>query len=126
MAKGEIWQASGATAHGATGVKTAIGTLVVPPGHKRIKAIWSVVLGGALLTTAESISGILDVEGNGMDHQQFPIDQENMLTGGDAHLPAHLIPCNIPVDSQSNVLGSITFDDTVTGGLLLRWGMCTD
>jgi hypothetical protein len=123
---GQVWQASVATARGATGIKTAIGTLQMPPGHTKIKALWCQVLGGAVLTTAESVSGILILEGQGMVTQSLPTDQENMLTGGDAHLPTHIIPVDIPVAANSAVAGSITLDDTVTGALLLRWGMCTE
>jgi hypothetical protein len=121
------WQASVATARGATGIKTAIGTIIVPKGASKIKAIWSVVLGGAVLTTAESISGILEIESADISGPlQFPLDQENMLTGGDAHLPAHIIPTNIDVAGGASIVGSITLDDTVTGALLFRWGICTE
>lgn len=118
------WMASGPTVRGATGIKTAIGNITPPPWAKKIKAVWSMVLGGAVLTTAESITGILELEGSGLEQQTFPIDQESMLTGGDAHLPTHIIPVDIACSPLANILGSITFDDTVTGGLLLRWGCC--
>jgi hypothetical protein len=124
---GQHWQASVATAHGATGIKTLIGNIVIPKSATKIKAVWSVVLGGALLTTAESISGILELESPDVSGPlQFPLDQENMLTGGDAHLPAHIIPVDIDVAGGATVSGYATLDDTVTGGLLFRWGICTE
>jgi hypothetical protein len=121
------WQASAPVARGATGVRTNIGPITPPPGAKRIVAIWCTTLGGALLTTAEAVSGILELEGPGISvPQQFPLDQENMLTGGDAHLPAHIIPVNIPCQENSAVTAFSTMDDTVTGALLQRWGICTE
>jgi hypothetical protein len=118
------WMTSGATARGATGVKTAIGTITPPPWAKRMVAVWCNALVGALLTTAESVGGILELESSGMESQAFPLDQENMLTGGDAHLPAHIIPINIPVSGNTLITGSTTMDDTVTAAILQRWGCC--
>lgn len=118
------WMVSAATARGATGVKTAIGNITPPPWAKRISAIWCNTLVGALLTTAESVGGILELEGSGIEQQAFPLDQENMLTGGDAHLPAHIIPVNIPCSPLAAITGSTTMDDTVTGAILHRWGCC--
>jgi hypothetical protein len=122
----QVWQASAPVARGATGTKTSMGAITPPPGSSKIIAVWSSVLGGALLTTAESISGILELEGKGIDSQQFPLDQENMLTGGDAHLPTHIIGVNIPCVPMAPVNGFITLDDTVTGALQFRWGICTE
>jgi len=118
------WMSSAATARGATGVKTAIGTITPPPWAKRISAIWANSFGGALLTTAEAVSGILELEGTGIESQVFPLDQVNMLTGGSAQLPSHVIPVNIPVAPLAGIVGSMTMDDTVTGALLQRWGCC--
>lgn len=118
------WMVSAATARGATGVKTAIGNITPPPWAKRITAVWVNTLIGALLTTAESVGGILELEGTGMESQAFPTDQENMLTGGDAHLPAHIIPVDIAVAPLAAITGSTTMDDTITGAILNRWGCC--
>ena len=121
------WQASAPVARGATGVRTNIGAITPPPGAKTIKAIWLSTLGGALLTTAESISGIFELEGPGISvPQQFPMDQENMLTGGDSSLATHIIPVNIPCTENSAITCFTTLDDTVTGALLQRWGICTE
>jgi len=121
------WQASVATARGATGIKTAIGTIIVPKSATKIIGVWSQVLGGGLLTTAEAVSGILELESPDISGPlQFPTDQQNMLTGGSAQLPAHIIPTNIPVAGGASVVGSITLDDAVTGALLLRWGCVTE
>ena len=118
------WMTSAATARGATGVKTAIGNITPPPWAKRIKAVWCNALVGAVLTTAESVGGILELESSGMESQAFPLDQENMLTGGDAHLPAHIIPVDIEVAPLAAITGSTTMDDTVTAAILHRWGCC--
>lgn len=118
------WMVSAATARGATGVKTAIGNITPPPWAKRLSAVWCNTLVGAVLTTAESTGGILELEGTGIESQAFPLDQENMLTGGDAHLPAHIIPVNIPCTGLAAITGSTTLDDTVTGAQLHRWGCC--
>lgn len=121
------WQASVATARGATGIKTAIGTIIVPKSATKITGVWSSVMGGALLTTAEAISGILELESPDISTPlQFPLDQVNMLTGGSAQLPAHIIPTNIPVSGGASVVGSVTFDDTVTGAVLCRFGLVTE
>jgi len=121
------WQASVATARGAVGIKTAIGTIIVPKGASRITAIWCQILGGALLTTAEAVSGILELDSPDISTpQQFPTDQQSMLTGGSAQLPTHIIPVNIAVAGGASIVGSITLDDTVTGALLCRWGLCTE
>ena len=118
------WMVSAATARGAVGVKTAIGTITPPPWAKRIAAVWCNALVGALLTTAESVGGIFELEGTGIESQAFPLDQESMLTGGDSSLPAHIIPVNIPCTGLAGILGSTTMDDTVTGAILNRWGCC--
>jgi hypothetical protein len=86
--------------------------------------VWCNVLVGALLTTAESVGGIFEMEGQGMESQQFPTDQENMLTGGDAHLPCHIIPVDIQCYPSIAITGYTTMDDTITGALLNRWGAC--
>jgi hypothetical protein len=121
------WQASVATARGATGIKTAIGNIVICKSATKITAIWSQIFGGALLTTAEASSGILELESPDLSGPlQFPTDQVNMLTGGSAQLPTHIIPVNIPVSGGATVAGSITLDDTVTGACLCRFGICTE
>ena len=124
MAGKQKWMVSAATARGATGVKTAIGNITPPPWATRMTAVWCNALVGALLTTAESVGGILELEGSGIESQAFPLDQENMLTGGDSSLPAHIIPVNIPVSALAPITGSTTMDDTVTGAILNRWGCC--
>ena len=121
------WQVSAATARGAVGIKTPIGTITTPKTSSKIVAVWSQILGGALLTTAEAVSGILELEGPDISTPlQFPTDQHNMLTGGAAQLPTHIIPVNIPCPGGADVVGSITLDDAVTGALLCRWGICTE
>jgi hypothetical protein len=121
------WQASTATARGAVGIKTAIGTIIAPKSATKITAIWCQIFGGALLTTAEASSGILELDSADINGPlQFPTDQVNMLTGGSAQLPTHIIPTNIPIAGGASIVGSITFDDTVTGACLCRWGMCTE
>lgn len=121
------WQASVATARGATGIKTAIGTIITPKSSTKITAFWSQIFGGALLTTAEACSGIFELESPDISTPlQFPTDTVNMLTGGSAQLPTHIIPCNIPCQGGASVIGSLTMDDTVTGATLARWGICTE
>jgi len=121
------WQASVATARGATGIKTTIGTITVPKSASRIIGVWSQIGIGAVLTTAEAIGGILDIESPDISGpNQFPTDQINMLTGGSMQLPAHIIPCNIPCAGGCDVLGSITMDDTITGATLMRFGLVTE
>jgi len=121
------WQASAAVARGATGIKTNIGNIIIPKSASRITAVWCNALVGALLTTAESVGGIFELESPDMSGpQQFPLDQENMLTGGDSSLPCHIIPVNIEVAGGATVTGYTTMDDTVTGAILNRWGICTE
>lgn len=121
------WQVSAATARGATGIKTAVGTITTPKTSSKITAVWSQIFGGALLTTAEAVSGILELEGPDISTPlQFPTDIVNMLTGGSAQLPTHIIPVNVPCPGGADIAGSITMDDTVTGAVLLRWGICTE
>jgi hypothetical protein len=121
------WQASVPTARGATGIKTAIGTIITPKQSTKIVAVWCQIFGGALLTTAEASSGILELESPDISTPlQFPTDTVNMLTGGSAQLPTHIIPTNIPCQGGASVVGSITMDDTITGATLCRWGICTE
>jgi hypothetical protein len=121
------WQSSAATARGAVGIKTAIGNIIIPKSASKIVGIWCQIFGGALLTTAEASSGILELDSPDLSGPlQFPTDQVNMLTGGSAQLPTHIIPTNIPVAGGATVTGSITFDDTVTGACLCRWGCVTE
>jgi hypothetical protein len=118
------WMSSAGAAHGAVGVRTGIGPITPPPWAKRIKAVWCNSLVGALLTTAESVGGLFEIDGTGIESQSFPLDQENMLTGGDAHLPAHIIPVDIPCSPLAAITGYTIMDDTVTGALFQRWGCC--
>jgi len=118
------WMVSVATARGAFNVKTNIGAIIPPPWAKRISAVWCNALVGALFTTAESVGGIFELDGSGIENQAFPLDQENMLTGGDSSIPAHIIPVNIQCAALASIMGSTTMDDTVTGAILNRWGCC--
>ena len=121
------WQASATGTRGAVGVKTAGGAITTPKTSSKITAVWVQTLGGALLTTAEAVSGIFEIEGPDVSTPlQFPTDQQSMLTGGSAQLSTHIIPTNIPCPGGATLQGYLTMDDTVTGALLWRWGICTE
>jgi hypothetical protein len=121
------WQAGPATARGAVTVKTNIGAITTPKTSSKIVALWVTTFGGALLTTAEAISGIFEIEGPDISTPlQFPLDQVSALTDGVAALPARIIPVNIPCPGGATLQGFTTMDDTVTGAVLQRWGICTE
>jgi hypothetical protein len=121
------WQSSVATAHGAVGIKTAIGNIITPKQSTRITAIWCQIGIGAAVATVESSGGILELDSADISTPlQFPTDQFNLVTGGQFNLPTHIIPVNIPCPGGATVMGSITFDDTVTAATLCRWGICTE
>ena len=92
---------------------------------KRIVGIWATVIGGALLTTAEAVTGILRVDSPDVTvaPMKLPLDQVNVLTSGTAALPAHIIPVDIECKGQATFTGYITLDDVITGDLKARWGL---
>jgi hypothetical protein len=121
------WQASAATAHGAVGIKTNIGAITTPKTSSKIVAVWVQTFGGAVITIAESISGILEIEGPDISTPlQFPLDQQNILTDGTINLPTHIIPVNVACPGGATLQGFTTLDDTVTAAMLHRWGICTE
>lgn len=113
-----------ATATGDT-TETLVGTITLSAKAKRITGIWCQTLGGALLTTAEAITGIFRLQGDslGLEPAKYPIDQVNTLTSGVAALPTHIIPVNIQVTGLAQVNCYVTLDDDQTGALLARVGL---
>jgi hypothetical protein len=103
----------------------SMGSIVLSSKAKRIVGVWSQILGGALLTTAEAVSGIFRLQSDSVDMSpsKWPTDQESMLTGGSAQLPTHIIPVDIPVTGLAQINTYITLDDVITGDLKGRVGI---
>ena len=117
-------QVSAATATGDT-VKTSIGELTVPQKVTRILGIWCYAVAGAALTTAEAVTGILELESPDINIQPFqlPLDCVSALTSGGVAFSPRIFPVNIAVRGGEKITGYVTMDMAQTGALKARWGM---
>lgn len=86
-----------ATAQNATETtKTKIASEVVPQNVSKLRKIGVQVFGSGI-TTLESLSFILEIEGRSITPQQFASDTILPLTSGSPVFPAQEWPCDIPV-----------------------------
>ena len=119
--------ASDLTAHGDT-TKTLIDTIVLPANSKAILGVWAYVEGGAAMTTAEPISGILELESPDKNLQpcQIPLDITNVLTSGSVTRNVKVWPLNAAVGGSNRISGYITLDLAQTGAQKARFGLVVD
>ena len=120
-------QAGTATATGDT-TKTSLGTLTVPATARRIIGIWGYASAGAAITTAEGVTGILELESEDLSLQplQLPLDVIVVLTSGAAAYSPRVWAVNIPVKGQEKITGYMTMDMAQTGALKGRFGLLYD
>lgn len=113
-----------ATSEGST-TETKVGTITLSAKAKRIIGVWATAIGGDTLTSTEAVTGIirLDSADVSLAPFKFPLDQWSILTSGAAALPAHIIPCSIPVGGMNKIDAFVTIDDTTTGTLKVRVGL---
>jgi len=116
-------QMSALTATGDT-VKTLIDTITMIQSAKKIIGIWCYAIAGAVLTTAEAATGVIEFESDDapIAPLQLPLDVVSMLTGGAVAFSPRIFPVDIPVSGQSKIKGSVTMDMAQTGGLKARFG----
>lgn len=113
-----------ATALGAGGVETSMGTIVVTAKARTLVGVWATIVGGATLTTGQPISGIfrLDSPDVNLAPAKFPLSQVSILTSGAFGFQAHIIPVEIPIVGLANITCYITIDLTNTAALKGRVG----
>ena len=107
--------------------KTTIATITTPADAKRIVAITQNHAGGATVTTAETISGMLELESEdmGITPLQIPFAQVACLVSPAlAQIPP--FPVDIPLPKQVRILGSVTMDMAQTGAITSRFGLVYD
>ena len=117
-------QTSILTATGDT-VKTLIDTITIFVFVRAIVGIWAYALAGAAMTTAEAITGILELESDDLPlvPLQLPLDCVSALTNGGVGFSPRVWNVNIPVKGQEKVKGYVTMDMAQTGALKARWGL---
>ncbi len=108
-------QVSASTATGDT-VKTLVDTLTLIAGARKIVGLGISILGGAGMTTLESISGIVELESSDFDNfspQQYLTDQAVAVTSGMAALSPKIYPMNIKCKGQERISIYVTMDITL-------------
>jgi hypothetical protein len=115
-------QVSACTATGDT-AKTLIDTITVPDGVSHIVGVCAYAVGGASVTIAEPITGILELESDDapVTPAQFLLDCVVLLTSGLAAFNPRVWACNIPVKAGNRIKGSMTMDMAQTSGLKGRF-----
>jgi len=119
-------QASGTTATGDT-VETSIGTITITQKASRIVAVWAYAMAGAIMTSAESITGIVRFASADLSLAplSFPLHLINILTSGAIGFNPQFIPVNLPSQGNPIVEGFVTMDMAQTGALVARFGVVT-
>lgn len=114
-----------ATALGAVGVETSMGTIKLSQKARRIIGVWATALGSDTLTSTEAVSGIFRLQSGDVDlaPAKYPLDTATILTSGAVAIPTHIIPVSIPVRGGETIEGFITDDDASTGTLKGRVGV---
>jgi len=116
-------QVSALTSTGDT-TKTLIDTITVPKNAKAIVGIWAYAAAAGAMTTAEAISGILELESPDVNIQplQLPLDIVSALTSGAIAFSPRIFPANIVVNGGERISGYLTMDMAQTGALKGRFG----
>lgn len=119
--------ATAATASGDT-TRTSLGTITLAAGGPvTVQSVWCNPFGGALLTSAEAISGIFELSSNNLSGAQiFPTGTIQTLTSGVGAINQQLIPYSAQLPGASSVEFFITLDDAQTGALTARGGIIYD
>ena len=109
-------QVSALTTLGDT-VKTLVGEVQVPQGAKRIKGISAQAIAAGTMTTAETLSGILELESPDINlvPSQWMLDCVSALTSGAIAYSPRIYPVDIPVKGGEKISGYITLDMAWTG-----------
>ena len=112
------------TAITATGdtVRTSIGTITLPPNINQVVAVGVYANAGAAMTTAESVSGIFEVEFTGKDvtPAKFPLDSISCLTEGTVALKTTQWPVGWTGVGSQTMTFYVTMDMAQTGALTAR------
>lgn len=120
---------SALTAHGDT-VKTLIDTVTMPNDIKRIVGVGCYADAAAALTTAEPVTGMLELESDDFGEIvpcQVPVQQRNPLVTTSGALVAHgkvdIYPVDIsgPKLPKARIKGSVTLDLAQTGAQKARF-----
>lgn len=116
-------QVSALTAHGDT-TKTLIDTLTVPATARMIMGVWCYACASAAITSAEPVSGILELESDDLSltPMQLPLDIINALTSGAVAYSPRVWNVNIPVKGGEKIRGYVTMDLAQTGAQKARFG----
>jgi hypothetical protein len=109
-----------ATALGAIGVETLMGTINLSSKAKRIIGVWATAIGKDTMTSTEVVSGIFRLQSDSVDMSpsKWPLDSVTALTSGAIALPTHIIPCDIPVTGLAAINCYVTCDDDTSGAAL--------
>lgn len=119
---GTMIQTSDATATGDT-VKTLIDTVTAPKRAKRIVGVSAYACAGGAMTTAEAITGVLELESDDIDLKpmKIPLGCITALTSGAVAYEPRVWPVDIPVGGYEKISGYITMDMAQTGALKGRF-----
>jgi hypothetical protein len=113
-----------ATASGDT-TETLVGTITLSAKAKRIVGVWCSMIGGAVLTHSENVSGIirLDSPDFSISPFKFPTPQLASITSGMTSYEPRIIPVNIPATGSGKVTAYVTNDMALTGAHKTRVGL---
>lgn len=116
-------QVSALTATGDT-TKTLIDTITIPASSKMIVGVWAYAGAAAAMTTAEPVTGILELESDDLPltPMQLPLDCIQVLTSGAVAYQPRVWNVSIPVKGGEKVRGYVTMDMAQTGALKARFG----
>lgn len=109
--------------------KTLIEETTLPACGSRIVGIALTTLGGATITTAEPVTGIVEFESDDIPNltpMQLPIPQVTALTSGAVALNPYFFPVDIPYKGGNKIRAYITMDMALTGNVKQRVTYCVE
>ena len=118
---------SDATATGDT-TKTLIDTRTVPQDAKRLIGVVGYAAAAGAMTTAETISGILELESDDMSitPMRIPLGVVSALTSGSVAYEPKTWPVDLPMVGGAKIKGYMTMDMAQTGALKGRFSLIYD
>lgn len=121
----QTYMMSALTAHGDT-TKTLIDTITLPADCKAIVGVGCYADAGATLTSAEPVTGILELESDDFGDIVpcvIPVQRVNILTSGAVTSKVDIYPVDIrsPKLGKARIKGSVTLDLAQTGAQKARF-----
>ncbi|GAI11161.1 unnamed protein product [marine sediment metagenome] len=102
-----------------------IGTITLSAKAKKIIGLWAYAIGGAALTTAEAVTGIvrLDSPDFSIAPMRFPLDCVSALATTGVGFSPRILPVDIPAVGNGKIDCFVTLDMAQTADLKSRVGV---